>query len=293
MTINNRIILSGTLLALLTLALPACKSTNISKVTSEKEHIKTEVLVPLIPYAGRLKQVEVYIGGKSYPFLFDTGGGLTLISPKVASDIGCLPYGRLLGHRMSGEIVQFEQCGKADIIVEGMTLNTDLGVFDLMALLPEGLPPLHGVLSLHTFQNYPITIDLKNGMLTIESPESLLNRVKQMNRMKMSVGREIEGRAVSVYIISEAGQGEFFLLLDSGNLRGTLIAPHTLELLGYPLSDVEQCQEINLHFPEIGTFPIEAEVVDLRHDGVVGAEFMEGLIFTLDISEGKLWVQHP
>ncbi|HJZ12282.1 MAG TPA: hypothetical protein VJ521_09035, partial [Acidobacteriota bacterium] len=112
------------------------------------------------PYLGRLRTVEASIHNRSYPFLFDTGGGLTIITPAVAKEIGCAPWGRIIAHRMDGQTVPFQRCGSADIGLNGMIVNTEVFVFDLMALLPKDVPPLGGILSLHTFMNHAITINL-------------------------------------------------------------------------------------------------------------------------------------
>jgi predicted aspartyl protease len=280
-------------LALQVLALlPACSSVSLSPSPEAiTGPLDGPVPVPLDPYVGRLKQVDVLIGDRSYPFLFDTGGGLTLISPEVAAAVGCRPYGRLTGYRMSGEQVHFEQCGEVSMRVGGVTLTPGVGVFDLMALLPEGLPPLHGVLSLHTFQDHPITLDLRAGELTVETPRSVRGRVAEMEPVRVSVEREVEGRAVAAYVVAEAERGELLLLLDSGNLRGVLLAPHAVEQLGLPQPPEGQRQRLELRFPELGAFEVEAEVAPLRHDGAVGAEFMEGVVLVLDVASGHMWAQ--
>lgn len=38
---------------------------------------------------GKAPTINVQIGGKTYSFLFDTGGGVTAISPAIAKEIGC------------------------------------------------------------------------------------------------------------------------------------------------------------------------------------------------------------
>jgi predicted aspartyl protease len=274
------------------LLFPACRSVAPSTPPpGVANQLAPHVIVPLEHYAGRLKQTMVHIGDRTYPFLFDTGGGLTLISPELAAAIGCQPYGRMTGFRMSGEEVHFQQCGETQIAVNGLALTPAVGVFDLMALLPEGLPPLFGVLSLHTFQDYPITLDLQTGELTVEAPESMLARVLQMEPMRVSIEREIEGRAVAMYVEAEAVQGKLLLLLDSGNLRGVVLAPHAFEQLGISPPPAGDRINVELLFRDIGAFDLEVEASSLRHDGAVGAEFMEGLVLLFDLPTGRLWAQ--
>ena len=47
------------------------------------------------------RTVQVAIAGKERTLLLDSGGGLTLISPRVAADLGCQPHGRFTAHRMT------------------------------------------------------------------------------------------------------------------------------------------------------------------------------------------------
>jgi hypothetical protein len=49
------------------------------------------------------------IGRDSVSLLLDTGGGETLIAPRVAAEIGCVPRGRSVGFRLRGERVEFRR----------------------------------------------------------------------------------------------------------------------------------------------------------------------------------------
>ena len=43
---------------------------------------------------GEAPTINVEIGGKVYQFLFDTGGGgITTVTPIIAKEIGCQPFG--------------------------------------------------------------------------------------------------------------------------------------------------------------------------------------------------------
>jgi hypothetical protein len=45
---------------------------------------------------GALRTVSVKIGKLELPFVFDTAGGDTFVTPAVASAVGCTPYRRLV-----------------------------------------------------------------------------------------------------------------------------------------------------------------------------------------------------
>lgn len=109
--------------------------------------------IPLAIYAGLLRQTTVSVAGPAHPFIFDTGGGETLIGPGIASAIGCQPYGRAIGFRSSGEQVRFAYCDDVVLRIGDVSIEHDrVGVFDLQALLPAGLPPADGVVSLRSFR---------------------------------------------------------------------------------------------------------------------------------------------
>lgn len=250
------------------------------------------------PYVGRLRQLQVQLGTESHPFLFDTGGGLTLIDPEIASLIDCDPYGQLTGFRMSGERVDFQQCGRVHLQLGALTIEQNVGVFDLMALLPEGWPPLRGVLSLHTFQNHAITLDLARNQLILETVQSLQERVQDMQELRMHVERGVEGRGFSVYLEAKAQKGSIRLLLDSSNLAGFILAPHTIEQLGLDLPDKnleangaseEPIHEVSLDIVGLGPVTTPIIIRDITHDGAISAEFMEKLILTMDFKSNRIW----
>ena len=62
--------------------------------------------------------------------------------------------------RMDGSAVTIQQCGTLDVQMAGLTFSVEAAVFDLRAVLPAELPPLDGIISLHTFQGRSFTIDL-------------------------------------------------------------------------------------------------------------------------------------
>jgi hypothetical protein len=63
------------------------------------------VRIPLRTYYEGLKCLEVQVDGKPRTFLFDSGGGSTLVTPELAKTLGTVPYGRGVGYRMNGQAV--------------------------------------------------------------------------------------------------------------------------------------------------------------------------------------------
>ena len=72
----------------------------------------------LDPYVGSFVTISMTVNGQEATMLFDSGGGVTAITPNLAKRVDCDPYGKLVGHRMSGERVEFQKCGFGGTVLE-------------------------------------------------------------------------------------------------------------------------------------------------------------------------------
>ena len=59
--------------------------------------------IPLSRYGAKQFTVEAEVAGRKRTFLFDTGEGVTMVSPALAKEIGCDPWGNVTAFRMLGE----------------------------------------------------------------------------------------------------------------------------------------------------------------------------------------------
>src|SRR5690606_26235398 len=130
-------------------------------------------VIPLGDYFG-IRTVEVTVAGETGPFLLDTGGGVTVISPALAEKAGCRPFGQITGHRLSGERLTMPRCDNLALTLGDETLTVpSAGIFDLGSLLPPDAPRIEGVVALDVLVERPFTLELGAGRLTFETPESL------------------------------------------------------------------------------------------------------------------------
>lgn len=61
------------------------------------------VQLMLRPYGHTaLRTVEVTVNGHESPFIFDTGAGMTVVTPEEARYAGCTPFGQVTGFRADG-----------------------------------------------------------------------------------------------------------------------------------------------------------------------------------------------
>ncbi len=251
-----------------------------------------------------LTVVTVDIAGEQRPFLFDTGGGITLMTPKVSEAMACTPFGRLTGYRMKGERLDFARCKDISFALGEATFSGQtVGIFDLMALVPEGWDELGGLVALSTFEKQPVTLDLGAKRLVIETPQTMSARVKRMSPVEMKVVKQASGFSVVVLAKVSSPGGELWVEMDSGSTGPLILSPHAAEMLGVDLENPEQAQrieggkwpvmwkvpEVTLDFGAAGKVQTLAVVTDIIYDANMGAPLMKKFIWTLDLEGEQLW----
>ncbi len=261
----------------LPMLLGGCPSPDPSTVTPSPADSAT---VALDPYFRGLKTARVESDVGELTLLLDTGGGATLVTPGVAARMGCQPFGRDVGHRMSGERVEFAQCDALSLHSAGWRCRLEpVAVFDVNALLPEELPRLDGVLALDAFQGRVITLDWPGGRLQVH-PGDRAERVARASGLAYRVATGETGRMLEVFLPVAARRGRLWFLLDSGNVRGTLLSRHAVEQgLLAPAPDGKVSLAIG------GRGPVEMAVQedDLIIDGALGTAYLMNGPVTLDL----------
>ncbi|MFC2157066.1 hypothetical protein ACFLT9_04445 [Acidobacteriota bacterium] len=244
-----------------------------------------------------LRTIETQIESDTRPFIFDTGGGLTFITPKLAKKIGAQPFGRITGFRMSGERIDVVRCGEIEYQVTGFPFRVETVLFDLMSLLPEGWPELGGLFSLDTFSDYAITLDLHNDRLIIESEDSLRERTASMKPASMRINHQTGGWGLDIFIEVAAQQGSLWLEMDTGNMGEVLLTPHALKQLGLNSPQLGETAETEdsdvfetaLNLIGFGPIDVEARTTDLIYDGALNAPTIEKLVLTIDLRNKLMW----
>ncbi|MFQ5680225.1 MAG: hypothetical protein ACE5HP_12310 [Gemmatimonadota bacterium] len=267
--------------------------------SSPREPGATPVVLRLDPYFRELRTLAVEVGGDTLPFLFDTGGGVSLVTPSVAEALACSPHGRKAGFRMRGEPVEFRLCDDVTLRVAGLEVpHRTIAVWDLMAVLPEGFPPLGGLVSLQTFQDRALTVDLAAGELIVETAASLAARTSAMKELEARIATGIDGGSLTLFVAANTPQGKLWFLLDSGNIDRTLLAPHAaFEQLGLSRPDERsrgaggRVELSGVPLPLVGLEPQRTPVAVQRliYDGVLGAAFLRDRAITLDLFRGRAW----
>lgn len=230
-------------------------------------------------YAGNLVTAEVIIGGQPARMLFDTGAGVTSITPAFAQRIGCTPHGSLTGFRISGERVAFQKCEQVRLAIGQRHAVRDIGVFDLSAVLPTDLPPLDGVIGLDSFDGAEFTLRLSTRAIDVGHRQG-----RNWREGEMRMQREIGGLGVSIFTRVEAADGSLWMLLDSGNLGPVLLSPGAVSQLG-------ATSTLNsLSISGVGRHEVQTEqLVSSIYDGNLGWAFMRDFDIALDLRHNRIW----
>jgi Aspartyl protease len=247
----------------------------------------------IVPYQTHgHRSVNVTVAGQALPFLFDTGGGLTFVSPDVARRAGCTPHGQLVGYRMRGDAVRFPRCDAVGLEVDGVTIAPGtVGVFDLGKLLPPDWPLLGGMLTLSSFEDRTVILELAKGQVETSSAPLPATASAPLN-----VVRQASGYSIVVLVPVKTATGTLWFELDSGSSAPLILAPHAAKMLGIDVVAAKKgdpppaIAEVSVDLPGVGTVKTSAKVMDIIYDGNIGAPFMERFRWTLDLARERVTI---
>lgn len=247
-----------------------------------------EEVVPLDPYLGQQSIIRASINGVEGSFLFDTGEGLSTITPSFAAKIRCKPWGQISGFRMSGERVDTPHCDNIQLVAGGKQMRVSVvGVLDLMKFLGRDAPPIDGALGLDAFVGSKITIVPRKSLI-IETAKSFARRIRNGNELPVRMVRDAEGLALSLDGAVPTPSGVAWMELDTGNGGSLVIGNHIAPLLGMA-TDVKK--PISLTFKLANGLVVEgnARSRDLIMDGNIGAQFLNHWQISFDLEKGRAW----
>ncbi|MDD2805648.1 MAG: aspartyl protease family protein [Elusimicrobiales bacterium] len=248
--------------------------------------------VPLGKYGRTLKQLNVLIGGATYPFLLDTGGGETVITPELAAKNCKKIYGKTVGFRMHGEAASYQKCDGIDLKIGNTKLHhPSVGVFDIMSLLPSVAPKIYGMIALKSFQDKVITLDLPASELTIETKKSAKKKRKQMTLLDSRFPTGMSGNELDILLGIRRNDALYWFLFDTGNGHHPLISPQTAYDWGLQQDPVSSG---TTHQTEISFGP-RAETVnfdsdEIIYDGVLNYDLISKRAYLIDFVKKQVWM---
>jgi len=244
-------------------------------------------VIKLERFRKALWKVHVTINGVPGDFLFDTGGGVTLLSNDFASKIECRYWGRNTGYNMFGKRGDGPHCDGVQLMAGETALTpVSVGQINFGDQFPGDKAP-DGLLSLDAFDGKAITIDQVAGTLTIETPASLAERVAHMTELPMRLVRDCSARCLNAFVAVPTPHGLTWLILDSGAGGVSLIARDYAEAFGLDPAVKEQRLRVDVAPGVSVDSPVL--VTDMIMDGNLGQPFMSQYLLTLDVGRGRLW----
>jgi hypothetical protein len=256
-------------------------------VPSMQAPVEKPQVIKLERFRKALWKVHVTINGVPGDFLFDTGGGVTLLSNDFASKIECRYWGRNTGYNMFGKRGDGPHCDGVQLMAGETALTpVSVGQINFGDQFPGDKAP-DGLLSLDAFDGKAITIDQVAGTLTIETPASLAERVAHMTELPMRLVRDCSARCLNAFVAVPTPHGLTWLILDSGAGGVSLIARDYAEAFGLDPAVKEQRLRVDVA-PEVSV-DSPVLVTDMIMDGNLGQPFMSQYLLTLDVGRGRLW----
>jgi hypothetical protein len=244
-------------------------------------------------YVGELKQITISIEGKTYQFLFDTGGGETFISPSICSSLNKIPHGKEFGYRMNGERIHYQKCDSVTIEMGATKIfHSAVGVWDVMGILPKELPKIDGIISLKSFQNKIICLDLTHNIIIIETNKSTNKKTKEMTLLKSRFANGLTGNELIVFLGAKHNNVLYWFLFDSGNLDSFIFSPLTAYEWEIQSDSVSVGKTYTTDIA-LGEESEKTEVVtkEIIYDGSLNYGFISKNIYLLDMIKNRVWTK--
>ncbi|HEY6659572.1 MAG TPA: hypothetical protein VI031_00470, partial [Pyrinomonadaceae bacterium] len=100
---------------------------------------KPDLVIELIPHPGGTSMMTIHatVGGHEGNFMFDTGGGISYISPAFAQLIDCKQWGQITGFTLTGQRLDMPRCDGVVFFIGNHHFSAPTsGVFDIMKFMP-------------------------------------------------------------------------------------------------------------------------------------------------------------
>ncbi|MDQ4121193.1 MAG: hypothetical protein M3209_07090 [Acidobacteriota bacterium] len=243
---------------------------------------------------GKAPTINVQVGDKIYPFLFDTGGGITTITPAIAKEIGCEPFGQITGFNAGGTRLDFKRCDDIGLKLGNFSTRVNTGTFEIMHFFSPDTKEIGGFISLQTFANRTITIDLSGNRLIVETESSAAERVKDMKALESRIGSQGGGAIIDIFVAANTPKGKIWMEFDTGNFSGILFSPHAQEMLGINFdapNRAKMSKPVKLDIIGLGTIEMPARERNMIYDGMLNYDTISKWIVTIDLKTGKMWAK--
>ena len=251
--------------------------------------VRAAVVIRMQDVAG-MQSIQATVGGRQGTFLFDSGIGVSAVTPQFAYAIGCKPWGKLTGFRAIGQRVDTQLCNETKLVVGGKQVTTpQLAVIDLKYFMGPVGEKFAGVLGLDIFAGQLITIRVAKGQIVMEDATSVAQIVATRHAVPLRLVRAAEGAGLTVDFGVPTPRGMSWWEVDTGNYGPFLVDQAIAPLLELKPDDKDLQVLATTLVPDVRmTGP--ALVKDLILNGDIGRSFLKDWDVTLDLAQGRAWV---
>lgn len=243
---------------------------------------------------GKTPTVEVVVNGKKRLFYFDSGGGISGISPDLAKEIGCQQNAVMTGYNAGGMRFDGKLCEDVAMNLNGFEVKRDVAVFDPNAFFPKSPVKLDGSIALDAFENRIITMDLKGNSIWVENEKSFKRRIKNMTPLVSRLSREGGGATLDFFVAAQTPKGKIWMLVDTGNTNKLLFRKSAEDQLGINFDDgigEKKIKPVKLNIIGVGEVEADARHRDMIYDGMLSYDIIERMLWTIDLGSGKVWAK--
>jgi hypothetical protein len=234
--------------------------------------------------------IHAVVGGQEGIFTFDSGEGVSAVTPEFAAKIGCKTWGQISGFQMFGQRLDMQRCDHIDIKLgdRHVQMHT-LGVFDLNKFSPPGTK-IDGTLGLDIFDGQIITFSYSKRTITVWDRAASGQAFERQKAFPIHVIRDAAGMAVDVALPVKTPDGTAWFLMDSGNTSPfVLVGKHLAGPLGLK-DDSKAVQTFAANVGDGSPIRADARVLDLIVDGNLGMTFLSQYDVTVDLAKGNGWL---
>lgn len=242
-------------------------------------------------------------------FIFDTGGGLNVISNKSFQRLkGTAVFQHYYtGFRHDGDRLDLEVYKIPSLRVGGHKIkNALVGVTNV---LDEW--DMDGIVSLINFKTVPITIDYKQKQLRIETKSSATQIAKKAKSLPIKL-HQFDDVSLDIFVAVCINGNSLDMEFDTGSLmedilvnskfisalgidtsktkNSDFITPFTRQSFRRYVATIDSVQYCGLQHEPLRKVRIDFKE-NMIYEGIIGASYFEDLPFTIDIANKRILVQ--
>lgn len=247
-------------------------------------------VVPLAIHNVKQFTLEAEVAGKPRRFLFDTGEGITMISPALAKEIGCEPWGNVTAIRMTGDRLDLQRCDDVRFgIGSASFVAPSVIVYDLGEIAGKNEARLDGSIGLDIFAGRTITIDLAERRVIVETPASVKRRLVGAVEVPLRLVTGDSG-GLDVNLGVKTPRGLAWMELDTGNAGPTIFVSEWMAPLFGLDPTTRQPQDVTVRLASVDLQTRARVFPKMIMDGNIGMQLVRDRVITLDLKSGRAWL---